>query len=73
MGLCTGRVKTTNTTGSDFTCYDKDYNVTSVGITFKECVSCELQSATFDHATHQTDLGWALCRLNHTFPRAIAS
>ena len=51
----------TNTTGRDITCYDQDYNSTAVGTAFKDCVSCELESETFDHSTNQTDLGWALC------------
>ena len=47
------------------TCYDEDYNGTDVGKTFRDCVSCEMKSRTFDHQSTQTDLGWALCRLVH--------
>lgn len=51
-----------DTTVDEVSCHDSEYNTTSVGQRFKECISCELQSQTFDHGTNQTDLGWALCK-----------
>ena len=62
-GVCSQHVDATNTTTSDVTCYDEDYNGTDVGRAFRDCVSCEMKSRTFDHQSTQTDLGWALCRL----------
>lgn len=60
--VCTQYFLSSNTTVDEVTCHDSDYNTTSVGQRFKECISCELQSQTFDHGTNQTDLGWALCK-----------
>ena len=59
--VCSQFVANSNTSGSDITCYDKDYNTTAVGALFQDCIACEIQSQTFDHVTGQTDLGWALC------------
>ena len=56
----TGSAYTTN--ASDVRCYDGDYSTTDAGIGFQDCVACEFQSPTFDHATTQTDTGWALCK-----------
>lgn len=58
---CTEHFTRTQTRGSDITCYDQDYNTTVAGNAFRDCVTCELESITFDHRTNQTDLGWALC------------
>lgn len=58
---CTEPFTRTQTTGSDITCYDQNYNTTVAGNAFRDCVTCELESITFDHRTNQTDLGWALC------------
>lgn len=60
--VCTEYYIHPNTTVDQVTCHDSDYNNTSVGQRFKDCISCELQSQTFDHGTSQTDLGWALCK-----------
>lgn len=60
--VCTEYYIYPNTTVDQVTCHDSDYNTTSVGQRFKDCISCELQSQTFDHGTSQTDLGWALCK-----------
>lgn len=60
--VCTEYFFYSNTTVNEVTCHDSDYNTTSVGQRFKECINCELQSQTFDHGTNQTDLGWALCK-----------
>lgn len=61
--VCTAYYVHPNTTVDQVTCLDSDYNSTSVGQRFKDCITCELQSQTFDHGTSQTDLGWALCKL----------
>ena len=60
---CSGPTQATN--GSDIACFDKDYN-TVTGITFANCVSCELQSPNFNPETFQSDRLWALCK-NWTF------
>ena len=52
-----------NTNGSDISCHDTDYNSTSVGVEFQECVSCEIQSQAIPLTGEQSDLGWALCKL----------
>ena len=56
----TGSAYATN--ASDVRCYDSDYSITDVGITFQSCVACEFRIPTFEHATTQTDIGWALCK-----------
>lgn len=61
--VCTAYYVHPNTTVDQVICLDSDYNNTSVGQRFKDCISCELESQTFDHGTSQTDLGWALCKL----------
>lgn len=63
-GVCSQHVDATNTTLGDVTCYDEDYNGTDVGRAFRDCVSCEMKSQTFNHKSAQTDLGWALCMLS---------
>lgn len=60
--VCSNNVTSSNTTGRDITCIDKDYNTTDAGKSFQSCVSCEMESHTFDHDSKQTDLGWALCK-----------
>ena len=52
-----------NTNGSDVSCRDTDYNSTSVGVEFQQCVSCEIQSQAIPLTGEQSDLGWALCKL----------
>lgn len=59
--LCSFQDLSSNTTGNEITCQDKGYENTAVGKTFKECVTCEFESKSFDHGTGQTDVGWALC------------
>jgi hypothetical protein len=59
--LCSYQNPLSNTTSVDVTCSDKNYEKTSVGRTFKDCVTCEFESISFDHGTRQTDLGWGLC------------
>lgn len=65
--VCSQNVDTTNTTSGDITCFDEDYNGTDVGRTFRDCVSCEMKSRSFDQSSAQTDLGWALCRLVQSY------
>lgn len=59
--LCSDENLSSNTTSDDITCQDKGYEDTVVGRTFKDCVTCELGSKSFDPGTEQTDVGWALC------------
>lgn len=60
--LCSSQDSFFDTTINDITCNDDDYDSTVVGQAFKSCVSCEVKSESFDPATLQTDLAWALCR-----------
>lgn len=52
------------THGSDVVCRDSQYNSTSNGTKFRDCIDCQVNSAAVDRATGQTDLGWALCELS---------
>ena len=61
---CLSSITAYNTNGSDIACNDLDYNNTVYGGTFQRCVSCEIQSETFNRQTGQTDVGWALCKLS---------
>ena len=60
--VCSNNVTSSNTTVADITCIDKDFNTTDAGKSFQSCISCEMESHTFDHDSKQTDLGWALCK-----------
>lgn len=60
--VCTDDFFNSTTTVTEVTCHDDDYSTTALGQRFEDCISCELQSQTFDHGTNQTDLGWALCK-----------
>lgn len=71
--VCSQNVDATNTTSGDITCYDEAYNGTDVGRTFRDCVSCEMNSRSFDPSSAQTDLGWALCRLVQPYLTAKCS
>ena len=59
---CASSLTGYTTDKSDVTCYDGNYNSTSTGVLFQDCVSCELQSQSADSRTGQTDLGWAFCK-----------
>lgn len=60
--VCSSNVTSSNTAVGEIVCNDGDYNNTNVGKSFQSCISCELESQTFDHQSKQTDLGWALCK-----------
>ena len=60
--VCSRNGASSDTSSKDITCIDKEYNTTDVGRSFQRCISCEMESHTFDHETKQTDLGWALCK-----------
>ena len=66
---CTSALDPYITNGSDIVCHDTSYNSTSVGEAFQDCVSCEIESPSFNPYTAQTDVGWALCksRLSYCF------
>ena len=70
---CLSTVTGYTTNASDINCHDSDYNKSVSGGAFQECVSCELQSETFNRQTGQTDLGWALCKPAHCSPRGIGN
>lgn len=57
--------KTTNTTSSEVACADQSYNQTSVGRTFRDCVSCQLDSKFNDENTGESDVNWGLCMSYH--------
>lgn len=59
--LCSFQDLSSNTTSDEITCQDKGYENTVVGKTFKDCVTCEFESKSFDQGTGQTDVGWGLC------------
>ncbi|KAI4111607.1 MAG: hypothetical protein LQ339_000478 [Xanthoria mediterranea] len=63
---CTAACTKANITYGDITCYDQAYSSTVAGRSFKECVTCELDTITLDHNTNQTDLGWALFNLRYS-------
>jgi hypothetical protein len=59
--FCSDQNPLSNTSSADVTCRDNDYESTAVGKTFRDCVTCQFESKSFEHGTRQTDLGWGLC------------
>ena len=55
------------TSGFDIVCRDSEYNGTTNGTRFQNCINCQLNSAAVDKATGQTNLGWALCECTRGF------
>ena len=53
--------RSTNTTSREMVCLDGQYNTTSVGSTFRECVSCQLGSNYTGEAAGESDVSWGLC------------
>lgn len=53
--------RSTNTTSREMVCLDSQYNTTSVGSTFRECVSCQLGSNYTGEAVGESDVSWGLC------------
>lgn len=51
----------TNTTINEIVCLDQQYNTTSVGEAFKNCVECQLNSTYANTASGETDVSWGLC------------
>lgn len=56
---------TANTTSSEIACLDHSFNQTSVGKSFKNCISCQLDSDFHDQNTGESDVNWGLCMLYH--------
>lgn len=52
---------TTNTTASEIACLDSQYNQTTKGQDFEDCITCELTSVYVDAPSGQTDVNWGLC------------
>ena len=50
------------TTENSIVCLDSDYNSTSRGSQFQQCVECELGSKVADPITGTTDVMWGLCK-----------
>ncbi|KAK4862502.1 hypothetical protein LT330_002635 [Penicillium expansum] len=63
--------KTTNTTSSEVACADQSYNQTSVGRTFRDCVSCQLDSKFNDENTGESDVNWGLYNLRYAFSTCV--
>ena len=59
---CTSASSGRTTNASDASCYDENYDSTPTGVTFRNCVSCELESDAYDPQSGQEDVGWALCK-----------
>ena len=53
--------QSTNTTSKEIVCLDRQYNTTSSGSHFEECVSCQLGSNYTDEAAGESDVSWGLC------------
>lgn len=53
----------TNTTSSEIVCLDREYNGTSKGSNFQECVGCQLKSDFEDSDSGESDVSWGLCML----------
>ncbi|KAF9888789.1 hypothetical protein FE257_008365 [Aspergillus nanangensis] len=63
--------KSTNTTGEDIVCLDREYSETDVGSNFQNCVECQLRSSFSDHASGQSDLHWGLYNLRYAFTTCV--
>ncbi|KAL4891006.1 hypothetical protein BDV59DRAFT_76368 [Aspergillus ambiguus] len=66
---CTKR--STNTTGSDIVCLDRQYSETTVGSNFQQCVECQLRSPFVDTGTGQSDVHWGLYNLRYAFSTCV--
>jgi len=55
----------TNTTLNEIVCLDQQFNTTSVGEAFKDCIECELASTYADDESGETDVSWGLCTSNN--------
>ncbi|KAI2734824.1 hypothetical protein DTO013E5_4650 [Penicillium roqueforti] len=62
---------TTNTTSSEIACLDQSYNQTSVGKSFKNCISCQLDSEFNDAETGESDVNWGLYNLRYAFSTCV--
>ena len=60
--FCKGGTLEPTASSNNASCTDLEYNVTYTGVTFRQCVSCELNSDAVDPQTGQTNLGWAFCK-----------
>lgn len=53
----------TNTTSSEIVCLDRQYNSTTKGTHFQQCVDCQLRSTYHDTISGESDVTWGLCML----------
>ncbi|KAL4804304.1 hypothetical protein BDV18DRAFT_29511 [Aspergillus unguis] len=60
-----------DTLPSEIVCADAEYANTEAGRTFKECISCQLQSDFEDDATRQSDVEWGLYNLRYAFSACV--
>ncbi|KAF8865834.1 hypothetical protein BDZ45DRAFT_735774 [Acephala macrosclerotiorum] len=58
-----------NTYGQDIVCNDADYNSTSVGKKFEQCITC-LQNSTSSSGS-ETDQGWFFYNLRYAFNTCV--
>ncbi|EAU34428.1 predicted protein [Aspergillus terreus NIH2624] len=66
---CTQR--STNTTGADIVCLDRQFSDTSAGSNFQQCVECQLRSSFTDSTTGQSDVEWGLYNLRYAFSTCV--
>lgn len=59
---CNKSGPTTNTTTSEIACLDSQYNQTTKGRDFEDCITCELTSVYVDFVSGETDVNWGLCK-----------
>ncbi|KAJ9269647.1 hypothetical protein DTO212C5_4258 [Paecilomyces variotii] len=62
---------TTNTTLNEIVCLDQQFNTTSVGEAFKDCIECELASTYADDESGETDVSWGLYNLRYAFSTCV--
>lgn len=61
--------QSTNTTSKEIVCLDSQYNTTSTGSHFEECVDCQLRSNYTDGASGESDVSWGICMRSRTMIR----
>ncbi|KAJ5156669.1 hypothetical protein N7492_009472 [Penicillium capsulatum] len=68
--ICGKTGTTSNTTSSEITCLDSDFD-TGKGSDFQKCISCQLESKHSDSGTGETDVDWALYNLRFSFTSCV--
>ncbi|PKY02061.1 hypothetical protein P168DRAFT_213311, partial [Aspergillus campestris IBT 28561] len=60
-----------NTTGSEIACLDREFTQTDKGSTFQQCIECGLRSSFHDTPTKQSDVEWSLYNLRYAFTSCV--